>query len=294
MKKLDLLHVHYAIPHASAAFMAQKILESQGIKIPFITTLHGTDITLVGKDPSFEPVITFSINHSNAVTAVSNSLKNDTKDLFKITKDIEVIPNFICVKEYQLPNNEKYKKRLSPNDEFIITHVSNFRKVKRIEDVVKVFEIITKKVSAKLVLVGDGPERNKIERLCRAKLDNSAYTFLGNLKSTIEILNISDVFILPSEKESFGLAALEAMASSVPVISTCSGGIPEVIENGKSGYLSKIGDVDDMAKNMLKILSSNETLKMFKEKAFERAKDFDIETVLPLYEELYNKTIKIT
>ena len=293
-EKLDLLHVHYAIPHASAAFMAQKILESQGIKIPFITTLHGTDITLVGKDPSFEPVITFSINHSNAVTAVSNSLKNDTKDLFKITKDIEVIPNFICVKEYQLPNNEKYKKRLSPNHEFIITHVSNFRKVKRIEDVVKVFEIITKKVSAKLVLVGDGPERNKIERLCRAKLDNSAYTFLGNLKSTIEILNISDVFILPSEKESFGLAALEAMASSVPVISTCSGGIPEVIENGKSGYLSKIGDVDDMAKNMLKILSTNETLKMFKEKAFERAKDFDIQTVLPLYEEFYKKTIKIT
>ena len=293
-EKLDLLHVHYAIPHASAAFMAQKILESQGIKIPFITTLHGTDITLVGKDPSFEPVITFSINHSNAVTAISNSLKNDTKDLFKITKDIEVIPNFICVKEYQLPNNEKYKKRLSPNDEFIITHVSNFRKVKRIEDVVKVFEIITKKVSAKLVLVGDGPERNKIERLCRAKLDNSAYTFLGNLKSTIEILNISDVFILPSEKESFGLAALEAMASSVPVISTCSGGIPEVIEDGKSGYLSKIGDVDDMAKNMLKILSSNEKLKMFKEKAFERAKDFDIQTVLPLYEELYNKTIQAT
>ena len=293
-EKLDLLHVHYAIPHASAAFMAQKILESQGIKIPFITTLHGTDITLVGKDPSFEPVITFSINHSNAVTAVSNSLKNDTKDLFKISKDIEVIPNFICVKEYQLPNNEKYKKRFSPNDEFIITHVSNFRKVKRIEDVVKVFEIISEKISAKLVLVGDGPERNKIERLCRAKLDNSAYTFLGNLKSTIEILNISDVFILPSEKESFGLAALEAMASSVPVISTCSGGIPEVIEDGKSGYLSKIGDVDDMAKNMLKILSSNETLKMFKEKAFERAKDFDIQTVLPLYEELYNKTIKIT
>ena len=293
-EKLDLLHVHYAIPHASAAYMAQKILNSQGINIPFITTLHGTDITLVGKDPSFEPVITFSINHSNAVTAVSRSLKNDTNELFNITKDIEVIPNFICLKEYQLPNNEKYKKRLAPNGEYIITHVSNFRKVKRIEDVVKVFELVSKKIPAKLVLVGDGPERNKIEKLCRGKLKNSAFTFLGNLKSTIEILNISDVFILPSENESFGLAALEAMASSVPVISTCTGGIPEVIQNGNSGYLSTVGDVDDMAKNMLKILSSKKSLYEFKERAFNRAKDFDIQNILPLYEELYNKTISAT
>ena len=291
-EKLDLLHVHYAIPHASAAYMAQKILSSQGINIPFITTLHGTDITLVGKDPSFEPVITFSINHSNAVTAVSKSLKNDTNELFNITKNIEVIPNFICLKEYQLPNNEKYKKRLAPNGEYIITHVSNFRKVKRIEDVVKVFELVSKKVPTKLVFVGDGPERNRIEKLCREKLKNSAFTFLGNLKSTIEILNISDVFILPSEKESFGLAALEAMASSVPVISTCTGGLPEVIQNGNSGYLSKVGDVEHMAKNMLKILASKESLQNFKEKAFNRAKDFDIHNILPLYEELYNKTVQ--
>ena len=293
-EKLDLLHVHYLIPHASAAYMAQQILATQGINIPFITTLHGTDITLVGKDPSFEPVITFSINHSNAVTAVSRSLKEDTLEQFSITKEIDVIPNFICLKEYQLPNNEKYKKRLAPNGEFIITHVSNFRKVKRIEDVVHVFSLVSKTIPVKLVMVGDGPERNKIERLCREKLSTNSFTFLGNLKSTIEVLNISDVFILPSLKESFGLAALEAMASSVPVISTNSGGLPEVIENGASGFLSDVGDVQDMAKNMMTLLKDDKTLENYKKNALKRAADFDIQKILPLYENLYQKAVELT
>ena len=293
-EKLDLLHVHYAIPHASAAYMAQQILKSQGINIPFITTLHGTDITLVGKDPSFHPVITFSINNSNKITAVSESLKKDTMDLFEIKKEIDVIPNFICFNEYQLPNNDKYKKRFAPNNEFIITHVSNFRKVKRIEDVVKTFELMSNQLSCKLILAGDGPERYKIEHLCRTKFNSDQVVFLGNLKSTIEVLNISDLFLLPSEKESFGLAALEAMAAGVPVISTNSGGLPEVIEHGKSGYLSKIGDTDDMAKNAIQILSSKETHQQFKEEAQKRAKTFDIEVILPKYEDLYKKAINLS
>lgn len=293
-EKLDLLHVHYAIPHASAAYMAQQILKSQGINIPFITTLHGTDITLVGKDPSFHPVITFSINNSNKITAVSESLKQDTLDLFEIKKEIDVIPNFICFNEYQLPNNDKYKKRFAPNNEFIITHVSNFRKVKRIEDVVKTFELISNQLSCKLILAGDGPERYRIEHLCRTKFNPDQVVFLGNLKSTIEVLNISDLFLLPSEKESFGLAALEAMAAGVPVISTLSGGLPEVIEHGKSGYLSKIGDTDDMAKNAIQILSSKETHQQFKDQAQKRAKTFDIEVILPKYEDLYEKAINLS
>ena len=293
-EKLDLLHVHYAIPHASAAYMAQQILKSQGINIPFITTLHGTDITLVGKDPSFHPVITFSINNSNKITAVSESLKQDTLDLFDIKKEIDVIPNFICFNEYQLPNNDKYKKRFAPNNELIITHVSNFRKVKRIEDVVKTFELISNQLSCKLILAGDGPERYRIEHLCRTKFNPDQVVFLGNLKSTIEVLNISDLFLLPSEKESFGLAALEAMAAGVPVISTFSGGLPEVIVHGKSGYLSKIGDTDDMAKNAIQILSSKETHQQFKDQAQKRAKTFDIEVILPKYEDLYEKAINLS
>ncbi len=293
-EKLDLLHVHYAIPHASAAFMAQQILKSQGINIPFITTLHGTDITLVGKDPSFDPVITFSINNSNKVTAVSESLKQDTIQLFNIKKEIEVIPSFICFNEYQLPNNEKYKKRFAPNNEFIVTHVSNFRKVKRIEDVVKIFDSLSSKISCKLIFAGDGPERYKIEHQCREKYKNDQVIFLGNLKSTIEVLNISDLFLLPSEKESFGLAALEAMASGVPVISTISGGIPEVIEHGKCGFLSKIGDTEDMSKNALQILSSENKHNAFKKEALARAKLFDIDNVLPKYEDLYKRTISLS
>ncbi len=292
-EKLDILHVHYAIPHASAAYMAQHILASEGIKIPFITTLHGTDITLVGKDASFEPVITFAINESNAVTAVSESLKQDTYKHFKITRDIKVIPNFICFEEYnKLGDTEQLRKSFAPNGEKILVHVSNFRPVKRVQDVIRVFDIVRKKVPAKLLLVGDGPERHKMEELCR-ELDACHYIkFLGKVRDTERILAASDLFILPSESESFGLAALEAMAAKVPVISTNTGGIPEVNIHGVSGYLSNVGDVDDMAKNALAILSNDSTLAEFKNKAFEQAQQFDIHKILPLYEELYQSLMK--
>lgn len=286
-ENLDLLHVHYAIPHASAAYMAQQILKSQNINIPFITTLHGTDITLVGKDPSFEPVITFSINNSNAVTTVSDSLKRDTLDHFDITNQIQVIPNFICSKHYQLPNNDFYKKRYAPNGEFIITHISNFRKVKRIEDVVKVFRKIRQVMPCRLLFVGDGPDRINIERACRSSCEREDVLFLGHLESTREVLNISDLFILPSETESFGLAALEALASSVPVITTNVGGLPEVVDHGVNGYLSNVGDIEDMAKNAVNLLSDLDKLNEFKENAKEKALKFDIHNVLPIYEKLY-------
>ena len=290
-EKLDLLHVHYAIPHASAAYMAQKILSEQGINIPFITTLHGTDITLVGKDPSFEPVITFSINHSNIVTAVSESLKKDTLEHFKIKKTIKVIPNFICFEDYKLLNNEKYKRRIANNNEKIVTHVSNFRKVKRIQDVLKIFKIINNSNPSKLVLVGDGPERPKMERLSRELEISDHVNFLGNLKSTKEVLNISDLFILPSSSESFGLAALEALACGVPVISTNSGGIPEVVEHGKSGFLSEAGNFKEMGQNALNIISDNQTHIQFKSNAIKSAKKFDIQHILPKYEEVYKESL---
>lgn len=286
-ENLDLLHVHYAIPHASAAYMAQQILKSQNINIPFITTLHGTDITLVGKDPSFEPVITFSINNSNAVTTVSESLKQDTFEHFDITNEIQVIPNFICSKHYQLPNNDFYKKRYAPNGEFIITHISNFRKVKRIEDVVKVFRKIRQQMPCRLLFVGDGPDRINIERACRTSCEREDVLFLGHLESTREVLNISDLFILPSETESFGLAALEALASSVPVITTNAGGLPEVVDHDVNGFLSEVGDTDDMAKNAINLLSDIEKLNKFKANAREKALKFDIQNILPIYEKLY-------
>jgi L-malate glycosyltransferase len=291
-EKLDLLHVHYAIPHASAAYMAQQILKTQGINIPFITTLHGTDITLVGKDPSFEPVITFSINHSNVVTAVSENLKKDTLELFNIDKEIEVIPNFICFEDYNQTNNKKYKKRIAQNNEKVITHISNFRKVKRIQDVLKAFKIINNSIPSKLVLVGDGPERAKMERLSRELNISKDVNFLGNLKSTKEVLNISDLFMLPSSSESFGLAALEALACGVPVIATNKGGIPEVVEHGKSGYLSKVGDFKDMSNNALSILNDEKNHFEFKNNAIASAKKFDIHKILPMYERIYKKSLE--
>lgn len=291
-EKLDLLHVHYAIPHASAAYMAQQILKEQGINIPFITTLHGTDITLVGKDPSFEPVITFSINHSNIVTAVSENLKKDTLELFDIKKNIDVIPNFICLEDYKQENNQKYKDRIAENNEKVISHISNFRKVKRIQDVIRTFKIVNDSVPSKLLLVGDGPERPKMERLVRKLELSQQVNFLGNLKSTKEVLNISDLFILPSSSESFGLAALEALACGVPVIATNKGGIPEVVENGKSGYLSEVGDFKEMAKNSLNILNNESQHNQFKINALNSAKKFDIKNVLPKYENIYKKSLK--
>jgi len=289
--KLNLLHVHYAIPHASSAYMAKQILKSEGISIPYITTLHGTDITLVGKDASFEPVITFAINESDAVTAVSNSLKEDTLKLFKIKTDIQVIPNFIIHEEYVSQENEALRKRYAPNGEKIISHTSNFRKVKRIPDLINTFALILKKVPSKLLLVGDGPLRHDAEELCKKLGICEHVFFLGKLKSAKEILTISDLFILPSEKESFGLAALEAMASAVPVISTNVGGVPEVVEHGVSGLLFDVGDVQAMAKGSLEILQDENKLKAFKSKALEKSKEFNIQNILPMYETLYKKVL---
>ena len=290
-ERLDLLHVHYAIPHASAAYMAQQILKDQGVEIPFVTTLHGTDITLVGKDPSFEPVINFSINKSNRVTAVSENLKKETFELFDIKNNIEVIPNFICLKEYKLDNNDYYKKRFAPNNEKVICHVSNFRKVKRIEDVIIAFEGISKEMDVKLLLVGDGPERARLEQISRNSKFSKNIFFLGSLKSTKEVLNISDLFILPSSKESFGLSALEAMACGVPVIASDSGGIPEVISHGESGLLNSVGDTYQMTKNALKLLSNDSLLERFKTNAYQQAMKFDIEVILPKYENLYEQCV---
>ena len=293
-EKLDLLHVHYAIPHASADYMAKQILASQGINIPFITTLHGTDITLVGKDPSFEPVITFAINQSDAVTAVSESLKKDTYINFpNVNKEIHVIPNFIRLDDYKPENQHCDKKIYAPYGEKLLIHVSNFRKVKRVEDVLRVFDKVRKEIPSKLILVGDGPEKANIEKLCRELDTCNDIKSLGKIVNPEQILSIADLFLLTSETESFGLAALEAMASKVPVISTNSGGIPEVNINGYSGYLSNVGDVDDMAKNAILILKDNSTLNTFKNNAYEQAKKFDIAKVLPFYEELYNKVISL-
>jgi N-acetyl-alpha-D-glucosaminyl L-malate synthase BshA len=292
-EKLDLLHVHYAIPHASAAYMAQHILAKEGINIPFITTLHGTDITLVGKDASFEPVITFAINESNAVTAVSESLKQDTYNHFKITRDIKVIPNFICFEEYnKIDDSEALRKSFAPNGEKILVHISNFRPVKRVQDVIQVFDSVRKQIPAKLLLVGDGPERHKMEELCRELHACDSIKFVGKVKDTERILVATDLFLLPSESESFGLAALEAMAAKVPVISTNTGGIPEVNLHGISGYLSNVGDVDDMAKNALAILKDDTTLNQFKQAAYQQAQQFDIHKILPMYEELYKGLMK--
>lgn len=291
-EKLDLLHVHYAIPHASAAYMAQQILADQGIKLPFITTLHGTDITLVGRDASFEPVITFAINHSNAVTAVSENLKQDTYKYFKVTRDIDVIPNFICLDDYGQATKDCSRHMFAPNGEKLMVHVSNFRKVKRVEDVLRVFDKVRKEVPTRLILVGDGPERSNIEKLCRELKTCDDIISLGKVQNPNQVLAIADLFILPSETESFGLAALEAMASHVPVISTNTGGLPEVNINGVTGYTSNVGDVDDMAKNAISILSDEATLQKFKANAFEQAKTFDLEKILPMYEELYAKVLK--
>ena len=290
--KIDILHVHYAIPHASAALMAKNILEEQGIHIPIVTTLHGTDITLVGKDPTFEPVVSYSINHSDAVTAVSESLKQDTLNNFHIQKDIYVIPNFIDFSRFTKQKKEHFKKAIAPLNEKILVHTSNFRKVKRVEDVVKVFALIADKIPSKLLLIGDGPERTNIELLCRETGVCDRITFLGKQEQIEEILSVCDLFLLPSETESFGLAALEAMACEVPVISTNTGGIPEVNIEGLTGFLSGVGDIESMAKNALYILSDDSILKTFKTNALKQAQSFHIDKILPMYEEVYKNLTK--
>lgn len=289
-EQLDLLHVHYAIPHASAAYMAKQILKAQGIHIPFITTLHGTDITIVGKDAAFEPVVTFAINESDAVTAVSDSLRQETYEQFDVHNNIKVIPNFIDLERFKKQRKEHFKIAICPNGEKLLMHTSNFRKVKRIEDIVKVFYRVKQQLPSKLILIGDGPERTAIEKLCRELGVQDDVRFIGKLDVVEEVLSLADLFLLTSEKESFGLAALEAMACEVPVISSDAGGIPEVNIHGQTGFVSKVGDIDDMAQNAL-ILLKDDNLPIFRAHALARAKEFDLSNILPMYEELYRQVL---
>ncbi|MFB9108711.1 N-acetyl-alpha-D-glucosaminyl L-malate synthase BshA [Flavobacterium gyeonganense] len=290
--KIELLHVHYAIPHAYAGYMAKQMLKNEGINLPMVTTLHGTDITLVGNHPFYKPAVTFSINKSDYVTSVSQSLKDDTLKLFKIKNKIKVIPNFIeldkVVKDPQAPC---HRGVMANENERIITHISNFRKVKRIPDIIKIFYHIQKEMPAKLMMVGDGPEKENAELLCQELGILDKVIFFGNSNEIDKILLLTDLFLLPSETESFGLAALEAMACGVPVISSNSGGLPEVNFDGVSGYLSDVGNVEEMAANAIKILKDDKVLKEFKNNALEVAKKFDIKNILPKYEALYQKAI---
>ncbi len=289
---IELLHVHYAIPHAYAGYMAKKILEEEGIHIPMITTLHGTDITLVGNHPFYKPAVTFSINKSDVVTSVSEDLKRKTLEFFDIEKEIEVIPNFIDKTKYHTSFTDCQRSLMANEDERIITHISNFRKVKRIPDVIHVFHKISLQIPARLIMVGEGPEKEKAELLCEQLGIKEKVLFLGNSNEIDRILCFSDLFLLPSEFESFGLAALEAMINKVAVISSNAGGIPEVNRQGVTGFLSDVGDIDDMVKNALYILRDDAILQQFKEGAFEVASEFDITKILPLYEALYERAFR--
>lgn len=292
-QKIDVLHVHYAIPHAYAGYMAKKMLAEEGISIPMVTTLHGTDITLVGSHPFYKPAVTFSINKSDVVTSVSESLKQDTLRLFDIHVPIEVIPNFVDLHKHSKEANVDCRRNfMADENEFIITHVSNFRAVKRIDDVVKIFYNIQKEVPAKLIMVGEGPEKEKAEMRCAELQIADKVVFLGNSDEVTKILCFSDLFLLTSDKESFGLVALEAMASGVAVISSNAGGLPEVNRHGVTGFISEVGDVDDMSANALKLLKNKELLNQFKRNAKKEAKIFDIQKVVPLYENLYFKALK--
>ena len=290
-EKLDILHVHYAIPHASAAFMAQQILKAEGIHIPFVTTLHGTDITLVGKDPSFEPVITFCINYSDAVTTVSESLKRDTLAHYKVNKDIQVIANFVPPNPPYSEERAYIRSKYATDAQAILCHISNFRPVKRTEDVIRIFAKVRAQKDCKLILVGDGPDRYACERLCRELHLCHDVIFLGKVRDTVHVLSIVDVFLLPSETESFGLAALEAMALGVPVVSSNTGGIPEVNEQGISGFLADVGQTDQMAQYVLEILKP-ENFTHMKAGALQTAQKFSLSQILPQYEELYRKLVQ--
>jgi N-acetyl-alpha-D-glucosaminyl L-malate synthase BshA len=293
LHKIELLHVHYAIPHAYAGYMAKQMLKEDGIFIPMVTTLHGTDITLVGKHPFYKSAVTFSINQSDIVTSVSKSLRDDTYKHFTITKEIEVIPNFIEINKVNVGEGTPcYRSLMAKDNERIITHISNFRRVKRIPDIINIFYKIQQQIPAKLMMVGEGPEKEKAELLCEELGISNKVIFFGNSNEIDKILCFSDLFLLPSETESFGLAALEAMACSVPVISTNTGGLPEVNIDGFSGFLSDVGDIDSMAENAIKIIKEESALATFKKNAFSVAKQFDILTILPLYEAVYEKAIK--
>ena len=286
---IELLHVHYAIPHAYAGYMAKKMLQEEGIYIPMITTLHGTDITLVGKHPFYKSAVTFSINKSDVVTAVSEDLRCSTLELFDIKKEINVIPNFIDKRKYNSEYTDCQRSLMAQDHERIVTHISNFRKVKRIPEVVEIFNGIQKQLPAKLIMVGEGPEKSAAEKLVRVLGIKDKVVFLGNSNEIDRILCFSDLFLLPSETESFGLAALEAMVNKVPVVSTNAGGIPEVNVHGETGYLSDVGDVDSMISQSVAVLKDQGQLADFKERAYRRALQFDIHHVLPLYESVYEK-----
>jgi len=290
-QKLDLLHLHYAIPHASAAYFARQILRKSGRNIPFITTLHGTDITLVGKDPTYEPVVTFSINESDAITAVSDSLKQETLKHFNIEKEIQVIPNFVDIKRFHQSDKDHFKQMLAPAGERILVHVSNFRSVKRVADVVHIFNNVLKEMPAKLLMIGDGPERQKMEDLARDLGIYHETRFLGKQEQISEILSISDIFLLPSETESFGLSALEAMACGVPVISSNAGGLPEINIDGETGFMSNVGDVADMSRHAIEILSDDAVLQQLKKNAIEHARKFEKQAIIPMYEQLYRDVV---
>lgn len=290
--KIDVLHVHYAIPHAYAAYMAKKMLHEEGFDVPIVTTLHGTDITLVGSHPFYKTAVTFSINKSDAVTSVSQNLKEDTQRLFRTKKEIKVVPNFIDIDKYKITYKDCDRDLLALPEERVITHVSNFRPVKRIGDVIEIFYKIQKELPAKLIMVGEGPERKEAEQLCNTLKIEDKVVFLGNSSEVDKILSFSDLFLLPSKTESFGLAALEAMASGVPVISSDSGGIPEVNIQGVSGFLSPVGAVDEMAQNAINILRDSKTLKVFKKGAQTTATKFDIHKIVPYYEAIYEEVLK--
>jgi N-acetyl-alpha-D-glucosaminyl L-malate synthase BshA len=283
--------VHYAIPHAAAAYMAKKILEQEGIHIPVITTLHGTDITLVGKDKTYAPVVAFSINQSDAITAVSDNLREETYANFRIEKQIEVIHNFVDIKRFSKRPIDAFRKVIAPNGERIILHASNFRKIKRIADVIHIFARVRAEIPSKLLLVGDGPERPMAEELARELEICDDVRFVGKQQDMEEIYAISDLFLLPSEYESFGLAALEAMAGGSPVISTNAGGLPEIIIEGKNGYMSPVGDVAHMSQQAISILREDATLEKFREEARRQAQRFDISNIVPQYESLYARFI---
>ena len=291
--KLDVLHVHYAIPHASAAFMAREILKKENIYIPFITTLHGTDISLVGKDPSYHPVVKFSIEASDVITTVSESLKEETIQFFDIKNEIHVIPNFIDLDRFKPKEQRCKKKSICPNDEKLIAHMSNFRPVKRIQDVIRVFALLRKKTKVKLMLIGDGPERSNLESLCRELKLCDDIRFVGKTEAIQEALSLADLFFMPSEKESFGLAALEAMACSVPVISSDAGGLPELNVHGTTGFLSPVGDLDRMVEYALEILD-DKNIQNFKKNALEQASNFSVEKIVPQYEKLYEQVLEST
>lgn len=291
LHKIELLHVHYAIPHAYAGYMAKKMLEEDGISLPMVTTLHGTDITLVGNHPFYKPAVTFSINNSDVVTSVSQSLKADTLRLFDLKREIHVVPNFIDTTKYTQSISNCQRNMLAANDEKIVTHVSNHRKVKRIDDVINIFYRIQKVVKSKLIMVGQGPEREGAEDLVTKLGIEDKVLFLGESHEIDKVLSYSDLFLLPSEKESFGLAALEAMVNGVPVISTNTGGLPEVNKHGFSGYLSNVGDVDEMAAYGISILQDEANLKKFKDNARKQSYIFDIYSVVPLYEDLYREAL---